>query len=415
MEIGSNNLSEEDIQRFSRQIYLPEINKSGQLKIKESKILIVGAGGLGSPCIMYLSGSGVGTLGIVDGDIVEKSNLHRQVIHSKEGLNKAVSAALFVKNLNPNVKVNVYESRFDNNNCLDIAKNYDIIIDCSDNPMTRYIISDTAVFYNIPLVSGSAIRWEGQLTIYVSNNKTRLPCYRCLFPKCSPSNLVGSCSEEGVLGTVPGFIGVLQANEALKLILGYGEESLSQRMLIYDGFNMSIKIFKSRPRQKDCLVCSDENKLNEDFFKKYDYLTFVGGISCKKRLDIPDKYNVKWKEVLDDKDEYIVLDCRKNNEIETKNISTCEIDELYNDLFKSSNLYKNNFSNFIKLPFEEIKNNDFDDKIEINEKLEIVKKSKKVYIYCNTGNLSTHAVDYFIKNGCDNCMNILEGIKGICK
>ena len=205
--INKEPLSKEEIERYCRQMLLSEIGSEGQLKLKESKVLVIGAGGLGAPCLLYLSGAGIGKIGIIDGDVVDTSNLHRQVIHNtpNKGLSKSKSAAQAVQLLNPFISITTYEEHLTRNNCLEVCSKYDLLIDCSDNPATRYLASDVAVILNIPLVSGSAVKWEGQLTVYVNdstnkNEKTDIPCYRCMFPTATPASAVCNCSDAGVFG-----------------------------------------------------------------------------------------------------------------------------------------------------------------------------------------------------------------------
>ena len=256
-------LKKVEVERYCRQVILPEIGPQGQNLISKAKVLVVGAGGLGAPCLMYLAGAGVGEIGIIDGDCVDTSNLHRQIIHTtiNKGINKAKSAAQYIQSLNPNLKVNTYEEHLTNKNALQILINYDLLIDCCDNPATRYLTNDICVILNKPLVSGSAVKWEGQLTIYIKDslnqNNNSLPCYRCLFPIPPPSAAVCNCADAGVFGPVPGVIGTMQANEAIKLIIGAKDKILSRRMLAYDAYEMTFKIFKLRMKKSDCIACGD--------------------------------------------------------------------------------------------------------------------------------------------------------------
>ena len=271
-------LSPEEEKRYSRQILLSEMSLESQLKLKKSKVLIIGAGGLGSPCIMYLSGAGIGTIGIIDNDIVDESNLHRQIIHKlqNKGKNKAESAKIFIEEFNPNIKVEIYKEDLNQKNGISIFKNYDIIIDCCDNPKTRYIINDICVILNKPLISGSTVRWDGQLSIYVCDTDgNKLPCYRCLHPKAPLIENTKKASQVGVIGTLPGIIGVMQANECIKLICGFNEQVLKKKMVIIDGFDMRIKVVKCRDYAKNCIVCGEEKKINENNFKDYDYNLFI--------------------------------------------------------------------------------------------------------------------------------------------
>jgi len=242
-----NPLSIPLIERYSRQMLLSEISLEGQKKLQNAKILVVGAGGIGTPALYYLAGMGIGTIGIIDGDVVEESNLHRQILHktNRLGMNKALSAFKTLYKFNPNPNYKVYKSRLSLENFNEIVKNYDIILDASDNAMTRYLLNDICILFKKILISGSALGWEGQLTVF--GFKSNAPCYRCLFPIC-PRNMM-SCGEAGVVGMVPGLIGILEAIEALKIIVGV-EGVLSQEMLIYDGIRTVFKKVKLRGRQK---------------------------------------------------------------------------------------------------------------------------------------------------------------------
>jgi adenylyltransferase/sulfurtransferase len=273
-------LSPEEEKRYSRQILLSEMSLESQLKLKKSKVLIIGAGGLGSPCIMYLSGAGIGTIGIIDNDIVDESNLHRQIIHKlqNKGKNKAESAKIFIEEFNPNIKVEIYKEDLNQKNGISIFKNYDIIIDCCDNPKTRYIINDICVILNKPLISGATIRWDGQLSIYICDTEgNKLPCYRCLNPKAPLIENVKKASQVGVIGTLPGIIGTMEANECIKFICGFKEQILKRKIVIFDGFDMRIKVFKCRDSDKNCIVCGKEKIINERNIENYDYDMFIAG------------------------------------------------------------------------------------------------------------------------------------------
>jgi adenylyltransferase/sulfurtransferase len=273
-------LSPEEEKRYSRQILLSEMSLESQLKLKKSKVLIIGAGGLGSPCIMYLSGAGIGTIGIIDNDIVDESNLHRQIIHKlqNKGKNKAESAKIFIEEFNPNIKVEIYKEDLNQKNGISIFKNYDIIIDCCDNPKTRYIINDICVILNKPLISGATIRWDGQLSIYICDTEgNKLPCYRCLNPKAPLIENVKKASQVGVIGTLPGIIGTMEANECIKFICGFKEQILKRKIVIFDGFDMRIKVVKCRDSDKNCIVCGKEKIINERNIENYDYDMFIAG------------------------------------------------------------------------------------------------------------------------------------------
>lgn len=219
-------------------------------------MLIVGAGGLTSSSAMYLAGAGVGTIGIVDFDDIEVSNLQRQIIHKQAyvGTSKAESAVRAIREFNPEVKTIAYKVHFTSENAMEIMKPYDLVLDCTDNVVSRYLINDACVLSNKPLVSGSALRMEGQVTVYHLTPET--PCYRCMFPEPPPKAAQGSCSNEGVLGVVPGIIGNIQALEAIKILAGTGEP-LNSRMIMFDAMNSSFRTFKLRSRDKKCKICGD--------------------------------------------------------------------------------------------------------------------------------------------------------------
>ena len=257
--------------RYSRHILIPEVGVEGQLKLLESRILLIGAGGLGSPASLYLAAAGVGTLGIVDDDRVDASNLQRQIAHSTQTLGdwKADSAKATIEALNPDVNVITYKERLTSENVDRIlADGWDVIVDGADNFPTRYLVNDAAVFHDIPLVHGSIYRFEGQATVFKPHEG---PCYRCLFPQPPPPELAPSCAEGGVLGVLPGIIGSLQANEALKLALGIGE-SLSGRLLLFDALSTEFSEVTLR-RDPNCPVCGEHPTITEYI----DYVEFCSG------------------------------------------------------------------------------------------------------------------------------------------
>ena len=257
--------------RYSRHILIPEVGVEGQLKLLESRILLIGAGGLGSPASLYLAAAGVGTLGIVDDDRVDASNLQRQIAHSTQTLGdwKADSAKATIEALNPDVNVITYKERLTSENIDRIlADGWDVIVDGADNFPTRYLVNDAAVFHDIPLVHGSIYRFEGQATVFKPHEG---PCYRCLFPQPPPPELAPSCAEGGVLGVLPGIIGSLQANEALKLALGIGE-TLSGRLLLFDALSTEFSEVTLR-RDPNCPVCGEHPTITEYI----DYVEFCAG------------------------------------------------------------------------------------------------------------------------------------------
>ena len=240
--------------RYHRHLLLPEVGEKGQLRLMDSKVLMLGAGGLGSPAALYLAAAGVGTIGVIDMDVVDASNLQRQVLHNidRVGMRKVDSAKATLMGLNPDLHVVTYDTRLGADNILDIIDGYDVIVDGTDNFPTRYLVNDAALLKKIPVVHGSIFRFEGQATIfqpYVG------PCYRCMIPEPPPAELAPSCAEAGVLGVLPGIIGSIQALEALKLLLGLGDP-LVGRLLSYDSMDQSFRTFKVR-RDPACPACSD--------------------------------------------------------------------------------------------------------------------------------------------------------------
>jgi adenylyltransferase/sulfurtransferase len=252
--------TEEQLKRYSRHIILPEVGGKGQKKISGAKVLIVGAGGLGCPVGYFLAAAGVGTLALVDNDIVELSNLQRQIAHSTKtiGMNKAESAKITFETLNPDVNVVPVKERLNSKNIFDIFNGYDIIVDGTDNFPTRYLINDACVMLKKPLVSGAILRFEGQVTTIVPKDG---PCYRCLFEEPPPPGLVPSCQEAGVLGVLPGIIGGLQATEVLKLILEKGKPLIGE-LLIYNALETNFRKVKI-PKNPDCIICGKNPKITE--------------------------------------------------------------------------------------------------------------------------------------------------------
>jgi adenylyltransferase/sulfurtransferase len=263
-------LSNEEIARYSRHLIMPEVGMVGQRKIKQGSVLLVGTGGLGSPLALYLAAAGVGHIGLVDFDVVDSSNLQRQIIHgtSTVGMAKTESAKRRLADLNPMVEVTTYETQITSQNALDLMRPYDVIIDGTDNFPTRYLTNDAAVMLGKPNVYGSIFRFEGQATVFYP--KEGGPCYRCLYPEPPPPGLVPSCAEGGVLGVLPGVIGTIQATEAIKLLAGIGE-SLIGRLMLYDALAMRFRELKLR-RNPACPVCGEHPTVTE----LIDYDQFCG-------------------------------------------------------------------------------------------------------------------------------------------
>ncbi len=252
--------TEEQIERYSRHIILPEVGGKGQRKLLESKVLVVGAGGLGSPVCLYLAAAGVGTIGIADSDTVELSNLQRQVLHatSDVGRSKCLSARETMEAINPDVRVVTHDLRLNSDNILDIIRDYDIVVDGSDNFPTRYLVNDACVMSGKPLSHAGILRFEGQVTTIIPGQG---PCYRCLYPEPPPPGMVPSCQEAGILGATAGVVGTVQAAEVLKLILGIGNP-LAGRLLLYNALDMTFREV-SIARQPECPVCGDNPTVTE--------------------------------------------------------------------------------------------------------------------------------------------------------
>jgi adenylyltransferase/sulfurtransferase len=263
------DLSREEILRYSRHLLIPEVGLEGQRKLKNSSALIVGTGGLGSPVALYMAAAGVGRIGLVDYDVVDSSNLQRQIIHgtSTIGKLKVESAKAKLLDLNPDIQVDVYNEPYTSENALRIAANYDIILDGTDNFPTRYLTNDVAVFLGKPNVYASIFRFDGQVSVFHAKEG---PCYRCLFPEPPPPGLVPSCAEGGVLGVLPGTIGTLQATEALKVLLGIGEPLIG-RLLLYNALDMTFDFVKLK-KNPNCRVCGP----NADIKELIDYEEFCG-------------------------------------------------------------------------------------------------------------------------------------------
>ena len=255
--ITPQTLTAEQRNRYQRHLLLPEVGEKGQQKLLDAKVLMLGAGGLGSPSALYLAAAGVGTIGIIDMDVVDESNLQRQILHNLDrvGMRKVDSARKTLELINPDVTVNTYDTRLGADNILDIIDGYDVIVDGTDNFPTRYLVNDAALLKRIPVVHGSIFRFEGQITVfdpYVG------PCYRCMIPEPPPAELAPSCAEAGVLGVLPGIVGSIQALETIKLLLGLGE-TLVGRLLAFDALEESFRAFKVR-RDPECPACGHDAK-----------------------------------------------------------------------------------------------------------------------------------------------------------
>jgi adenylyltransferase/sulfurtransferase len=298
----------DETRRYSRHLILPEVGPEGQRKIRSASVLCIGAGGLGSPIAMYLAAAGIGKLGLVDFDAVELSNLQRQILHGTEdiGRPKTDSARDTLRRLNPGVEVVLHNTRITSENALDLIEPYDIVVDGTDNFPTRYLTNDACILLRKPNVYGSIFRFEGQASVFAPHLGG--PCYRCLFPEPPPPGMVPSCAEGGVLGVLPGIIGVIQATEILKLVLGAGT-SLIGRLLLFDALDMKFRELKLR-RDPECPVCGEHPTIN----KLIDYMDFCGLAPAVNQPDLsPDEVTVlEMKRALDDPSRGIkVLDVRE--------------------------------------------------------------------------------------------------------
>jgi adenylyltransferase/sulfurtransferase len=311
-------LTTDDLSRYSRHLILPEVGMEGQQKLKAARVLCVGTGGLGSPLALYLAAAGIGTLGLVDFDVVDASNLQRQIIHSTKdiGRKKLDSAGEKLLALNPALKVVKHDTMLSSANALDILKDYDIVADGTDNFPTRYLVNDACVLLGKPNVYGSIFRFEGQASVFATKEG---PCYRCLYPEPPPPGLVPSCAEGGVLGILPGLVGVIQATEAIKLILGKGE-SLVGRLLLVDALNMRFRELKLR-KNPECPVCG----ANPTVTKLIDYQQFCGIMPETKeektlKNGIPQLSVKELKRRRDAGEDVFVLDVREPYEYQIANI-----------------------------------------------------------------------------------------------
>ncbi len=314
-----SSLSQDEILRYSRHLIMPEVGVEGQVKLNAGRVLLIGTGGLGSPAALYLAAAGVGTLGLIDFDNVDYSNLQRQIIHttSSVGKPKVDSAKERLAEINPHVKVVTYNEMLTKDNIMRVLKDYDIVLDGTDNFQTRYLVNDACVFTKKPFVYGSIFRFDGQATLFYPG---RGPCYRCLFAEPPPPGMVPSCAEGGVLGILPGVIGVIQATEVVKLLLGKGD-LLIGRLLLYDALKMSFREVKFR-RNPKCPVCGDDPTIKE----LIDYDAFCGvsrGEETKTdgaKMGIKEITAKELKTKIDRREKFVLIDVREPNEFEINKI-----------------------------------------------------------------------------------------------
>ena len=315
-------LTTDEVRRYSRHLIIPDVGMSGQKRLKNAKVLVIGAGGLGSPALLYLAAAGVGTLGIAEFDTVDESNLQRQVIHGVSDIDKpkGQSAKESIAEINPYVQVVLHEERLDNDNVLDVFRGYDLIVDGTDNFATRYMVNDAAYFLKIPYVWGSIYRFDGQASVFAPSLGEDLPCYRCLYPEPPPPGMVPSCAEGGVLGVLCASIGSIQVNEAIKLITGIGDP-IAGKLVIYDALEMEYRKLKVR-KDPSCALCGE----NPTVTGLIDYDAFCGAVSDEAaEAAAGSTISVKQLEqMLGERDagerDFVLVDVREPNEAEINRI-----------------------------------------------------------------------------------------------
>src|SRR5450432_1037876 len=363
-------LNNDEIRRYSRHLILPEVGLAGQKKIKGTSVLCIGAGGLGSPIAMYLAAAGIGKIGIVDFDTVDYSNLQRQILHTDAdvGRSKAESAKETIRGINPHCEVVIYNTRISSENALDLIRPYDLVVDGTDNFPTRYLINDACVILKKPNVYGSIFRFEGQATIFATEDG---PCYRCLYPEPPPPGLVPSCAEGGVLGILPGLVGVIQATETIKLILGNGDPLIG-RLLLIDALGMKFRELKLR-KNPDCPACGK----NPTITKLIDYQEFCGirGEEVEAEVTTSEMQVEDLKQRLDRGDDLYILDVREPHEYQICNI------------------------NGHLIPLGDLPNR-------VNE----LDTSKEIVAHCRSGVRSAKAVNFLRQTGFKKVHNLAGGI-----
>lgn len=368
-------LTVDEVRRYSRHLIIPDVGMAGQKRLKNAKVLCVGAGGLGSPALMYLAAAGVGTLGIVEFDTVDESNLQRQIIHGQSdiGRSKGESARDSVKEINPYVNVILHDERLDNDNVMEIFSGYDLIVDGTDNFATRYLVNDAAVLLGKPYVWGSIYRFDGQASVFWAEHG---PCYRCLYPEAPPPGMVPSCAEGGVLGVLCASIGSIQVTEAIKLLAGIGEP-LVGRLMIYDALEMNYRQVKVR-KDPDCALCGANPTVTE----LIDYEAFCGVISEEAQeaalgSTITSK---QLKEMQDSGEDILLIDVREPGEYEIVNIPGAVL------------IPKNEFL--------------------MGNALEKMPQDKKIVLHCKTGVRSAEVLAVLKSAGFANSVHLGGGVVG---
>ncbi len=364
-------LSNDEIRRYSRHLIMPEVGMEGQKKLKAASVLMIGAGGLGSPLGMYLAAAGVGRIGIVDFDVVEFSNLQRQILHSTQdvGRPKLDSAKERLLGINPNIQIETYEARLSSENALDILKDYDIIVDGTDNFPTRYLVNDACALLKKANVYGSIFRFEGQASVFYAEEG---PCYRCLYPEPPPPGLVPSCAEGGVLGVLPGIIGAIQANEAIKLILGTGE-SLIGKLLLFDALKMKFRELKLR-KNPSCPICGVHPTIHE----LIDYEAFCGITPQPTNKEDKKQWQITVEELkgkVDQGEDIFILDVREPHEYQICNL------------------------NGYLIPLGELP-----------KRVHELDSSKEIVVHCQRGGRSQRALEFLLQAGFKKVKNLVGGI-----
>ena len=364
-------LSNEEILRYSRHLIMPEVGMDGQLKLKKAKVLLIGTGGLGAPLGLYLAAAGVGKLGLVDFDVVDFTNLQRQVTFgtSDVGKPKSVAARARLSNLNPDIEVEAFETKLTSENALELFKDFDIIVDGTDNFPTRYLVNDACVLLGKPNVYGSIFRFEGQITIF---GMPQGPCYRCLYPEPPPPGLVPSCAEGGVLGVLPGIVGSVQAMETIKLILGSGR-NLTGRLLLFDALEMEFREFKLR-KNPNCPICGEHRTIDK-LIDYYEFCGVRGEEAPAPDLKVPEITPKELKARQDRGDELFVLDVREPHEYQICNLK----------------------GHLIPLG-------------ELPRRVHELDSSVEIVAHCRSGKRSAEAVDFLRKAGFRKVLNLKGGI-----
>ena len=366
-------MTNEQVMRYGRHLIMPEVGVEGQEKLIASKILLVGAGGLGSPSALYLAASGVGEMTIIDPDVVDLSNLQRQIIHSTEGVGvpKAESAKARIHEINPNVKVNAIVDSLTNDNVEELIKSHDIVVDGTDNFETRYMVNDACVFHGKLNVYGSIFRFDGQATVFGAPDG---PCYRCLYPEPPPPGMVPSCAEGGVLGILPGVIGVIQATEAIKIIMGKGRPLIG-RLMLYDALEMKFRELKIR-KDPACPVCSANPTITE--LQDYQYFCGIAPQSedGEVREPLASITSKQLKEKLDNKEKVTLLDVRTPEEWQITHLPNAK-----------------------HIPLDDIVSR-------VNE----LDSSDNIVVYCHHGMRSARAIGFLQKMGFSKLQNLAGGI-----